>query len=226
MDWYVDSGPRGFLITRPQGHPLDRYLDFAAYRLYCKGECIFTQADPPVSVYYVKSGLIRLSVLRENGDEKTFFIIGANSTFNEAAAFDTSPFVATATALQDSCIYVFDRAVLLELMARDVEVSRAFVCSLAYKVGRLASQVEGLTFLDVKNRVAAALSALSESTGYGPHGSVELPITHQELASIIGASRVAVSRTLEELAKQGAVTLKNRRIIVHGKASTADSRVG
>jgi len=214
-----------FFIQRPQGHPLERHLGTACSRFCHKGEYIFTQVDRPDYVYYLKSGLVRLSVLRENGDEKTFFLISHNSTFGEAAVFDANPYVATATALRNSLIYAFHRDELLRLMKLDPQLIRALLASLACKVGRLASQVEGLTFLGVKERVCAALGMLLDRPGYESH-SIEVPLTHQELADMIGASRVAVSRALGELEREGIVTLRNRLIIVHPRTRRSPSSLG
>lgn len=178
---------------------------------------MFTQADAPENVYYLRKGRIKLSVLREDGSEKTFFIIGENCTFGEAAVFDSEPFVATAAALEDSEVYAFSKRLLLQLMAGDPELSYALITSLSCKVGHLASQVEGLTFLDVKQRLARAIAVLS-AQGSRPSGNqkrAEVQVTHQELAYMIGASRVAVSRALEELAREGKLALRNRRIIIY-----------
>lgn len=214
----VAEDPRGFVISSQLPHPLCRYLHLSTRRCYRRGAYVFTQADRPENVYYLRKGRIKLSVLRHDGTEKTFFIIGEGCTFGEAAVFDSKPFVATAVALEDSEVYAFPKRLLLQLMARDLELSCALITSLSCKVGHLASQVESLTFLDVKERLVRAIAVLSAQAGCNPdHKGVEVQVTHQELACMIGASRVAVSRALEELAREGKVALKNRRIIIHNR---------
>lgn len=207
---------RGFVIPARLTHPLDRYLNLSTRRCYRRGSYVFTQADPPENVYYLRKGRIKLSLLREDGSEKTFFIIGENCTFGEAAVFDSKPFVATAVALEDSEVYAFSKGLLLQLMGSDLELSCALIASLSCKVGHLASQVESLTFLDVKERLVRAIAVLSSQASHqSGRKRAEVQVTHQELAYMIGASRVAVSRALEELAREGKLALRNRRIIIH-----------
>jgi CRP/FNR family transcriptional regulator/CRP/FNR family cyclic AMP-dependent transcriptional regulator len=85
---------------------------------------------------------------------------------------------------------------------------------LAGMVRRLSEQVQDLTALDVPGRIAKKLLELADSHGQTtPDGvQISLPLTQQELADMIGATRVAVNQALSWFRGQGILTTDRQGI--------------
>ncbi|TJY37662.1 Crp/Fnr family transcriptional regulator, partial [Cohnella pontilimi] len=81
--------------------------------------------------------------------------------------------------------------------------------------------VEKLVFRDLRGKVLYFLNRLSKKFGIEENGyqKIDFPLTHQELANMIGATREAVSLTLQELSNEGILVTSRRMVMIHiGKA--------
>ena len=86
---------------------------------------------------------------------------------------------------------------------------RAMLRALARTIRRLSMRVEDLVFLDVPSRVAKSLLDLAELGGTEVQ---EIALTQEDVAAIVGATRVSVNRVLASLEARGIVRVGRRRI--------------
>ena len=86
------------------------------------------------------------------------------------------------------------------------------------RLKRIESRVEHLVFRPVPSRVAGILLELAEDFGrQEPHGLViDLAISQEELATLVGASRQTVNVSLRELERDGVIRRDGRRFVLLG----------
>lgn len=196
--------------------PWQVFIGEGQRHLYRAREIIYTQDQISHGIYYLHRGRVKISILCRDGSEKILAIHDAPATFGESAAFDGQPYFATAMALENSEVYLIPYSKLLELLQHHPETMLLLFKSLCRKMRLLALQVEGLTFLSASARVAHMLIKLS--TDYGRQTqeglTIQLPITHQELANVIGTSRTTVTMILNRLANNGIIKNHHRRFII------------
>lgn len=102
------------------------------------------------------------------------------------------------------------------VVRRNPEVGLRLLGVLGERIGVLEARLAELAHREVPARLASALLRLVEGEGVvGPEG-VSLPTryTHQQLASMIGANREAITRALKTLRERGAVEVKDRHLYV------------
>ena len=80
--------------------------------------------------------------------------------------------------------------------------------SLAKTVRNLSTQIHEISFLPANNRIARFLLAESRS------GQNEIRYTHDEIASLVGCSRITVSRTLADFRTRGLIKTHYGHILV------------
>lgn len=153
-------------------------------------------------------GKVKVSIFRENGSEKILAIQEDNTFFGESAAFDRYPYFATATALEESDIHVFDIDETETLLKDHPEVSMLIITAIIRKLRLLGLQVEDLSFLDAQKRVAHILLKLMHEVGEVTGGGILIKkrITHEDLANITGLSRVTVTNVLNLLDRLKLIT--------------------
>jgi CRP/FNR family cyclic AMP-dependent transcriptional regulator len=83
------------------------------------------------------------------------------------------------------------------------------------RVRVFSGNVRNLALLDVYGRVARTLLSLAKPAD--PHLVVDQKLTHQEIASMVGASREMVSRILKDLANEGYIKVERKRITLFEK---------
>jgi CRP/FNR family transcriptional regulator, cyclic AMP receptor protein len=178
-------------------------------------QLLFEAHDQGDAVYVLESGRIKLSRFDDRGREITLAILERGEFFGEEALQEGQVRDATAVALERSVVrriprHDFEEA-LLEHPALALEVAR--------ELGRrwlgAKHRLQALAFDGVAERLARILIALAEVHGeHQPDGTTRLGLrlTHQELASLVVATRETLSKTLAEFRREGLVTTTDRWI--------------
>src|SRR5690606_17844356 len=109
-------------------------------------------------------------------------------------------------ALDPSDIYAFSVPQLLSAMQADPAIALFLLQVMSRKQRVLAGQVEDMAFLDTTGRVVRLLLRLAADYGVGPPDGRQLAVrlTHEQIASMAGCSRIAVTRALGRLRRDGA----------------------
>ena len=214
--------------------PLWPWIRLAGERsVYPANVILYAQGEPATGcVYYLRRGRVKVSILSPDGREKILAIHTDDGLFGETAAYDGNPHFATASTLCPSEIYRVPVRRLLETAATDPEVALHLLRSLGRKLRLMGHQLHNLAFLDSPGRVYNTLEAISEAlatTGRvaAPVGSDEpvvIRLSHEQLASLAGTSRVTATRAIATLRRQGRLYTRRCTLLVrprHLSGSTA-----
>lgn len=179
-------------------------------RIYEKDMIVYNQGETASAFFYLKKGRIRVFMTSESGMEKTLATINKGTVFGEAAFFDGKPRVSSAITLTRSEIIVLHQEKLKETIRSNPEIAMELLRMQAQTIRMLSMQVDSITFLQANNRIAQFLlqSAVLHS------GVWVVPTTHEEIASVVGTSRVTVSKIINSFAEKGMVKTGYRKIII------------
>lgn len=169
------------------------------------GYLIYLQDTEATCFYFLKSGKVKSFIQSEDGAERVLNLYAAGSLFGEASFFDGLPRVSSAVAVVPCEIVPIDRELVSQEFAKKPELALAMVKYLARTVRLLSGQVDQMAFRPARWRVANYLLTLSP--GSGP-----VSCTQEDIAAAVSASRVTVSRVLNEFARQGWIALGYRTI--------------
>ena len=169
------------------------------------GYLIYLQDTEATCFYYLKSGQVKSFLQSEDGGSRVLNIYHAGSLFGEASFFDELPRVSSAVALSPCEIVPIDRELVSQEFARNPELALAMMKYLARTVRLLSGQVDQMAFRPARWRVANYLLTLSP-------GSKPVSCTQEDIAAAVSASRVTVSRVLNEFARRGWIALGYRTI--------------
>jgi CRP/FNR family transcriptional regulator, cyclic AMP receptor protein len=188
----------------------------SAQREYRAGEMIFTPTPRPHSVYLLERGLVRIYRVSPSGAETTFGYVHPAEIFGELAAFTSRPRESYARAIRTSLVWRLRREAIHEVLAAHPGIVVAVTKQVGSGLKRIESRVEHLVFRSVPSRVAKILLELGEDFGRREaHGLViDLPISQEELATLVGASRQAVNASLRELEREGVVRRNGRWLVL------------
>ncbi len=167
-------------------------------RLYAKNQTVYVQEDTAVQFYYLRRGSVKIFLSSEDGNEHTLRLVAPGELFGEASFFDGAPRVSSARTLEKSEIVSVNRPALLRCIALRPQLAMDLMHSLASTIRLLSAQVDAMAFLRADERVERLLLRLADEDG-------TVRLTHEELASLSGLSRVTVTRALSRLAAEGKV---------------------
>ena len=182
-----------------------------------RGEMIFRQGDPGVHLYLVESGRIKITTLAADGREAFVAIIGPGQVFGELSLFESQQRTADARAMETTTVHALAHDDFRPYVGAHPEVAWELLKVLVGMVRRQDQAIQDMVFLDVGGRVARRLLDLAaqhgERSGDGAV-RIDVPITQEELAQMVGASRESVNKALGSFMDRGWVALEGRHYVV------------
>ena len=193
-------------------------LDLAAgsrQRTYGRGQYLWYQGDPGDHLVVVCTGLVKVVLTSEQGDEIVLVTLGRHETVGELAILDGSPRSASVIAVEPTTVLMLPRAAVLGAMAAHPAVLDAVLRSLGQLVRRLTEQTGGLVFLDLAGRVAKVLLQLAQRHARDDqHAVLDVGLSQSDIAAMVGATRPAVNRILQLFASRGLISVDGRVIVL------------
>jgi CRP/FNR family transcriptional regulator len=178
---------------------------------------IFGPGSPNQSIFFIERGSIR--VTRPSPDGKSFVILsllGPGDLLGDIAwTEDTHD--CSAETIEDCRIYQLSRRDFEGLVRDNPGFALCLIHVLASRLKHAQSRIEDLVFRQVPSRVAKLFINLAENHGkVTPLGIIlDLPLTHQEIADIVGSSRVTVTQVLNRFRAMNWVAVKSKRVTIH-----------
>jgi len=176
--------------------------------VFRKGSFVYHQNQVHKYVYLIKTGRVNLSIVSVDGKVRSLFICGEGALFGEISSFMSPENCAQAQVVSDSNIYKIDKVRFQKLFLSDSTVAYNTSLILTKKVRALTAQMETMMFPDAAKRVANILLYLAGQYGKPCADGLRLTISfsHQELANLIGTSRVTVTNAIKQLAGDGVIS--------------------
>lgn len=183
---------------------------------FAEGRTVFSPGEPPDALYVLESGLVTLSHLSRDGRESIIRVFGPGDVFGELLlTVPARPFLAR--ALTACAVTVVPARTFLQLIGAIPRIGFNFACVLSRHLAEMALDRAQSSHAWSSERLARALLKLAAAHGVEEGGAtaIDLPLTHQVLADMVGASRETITRDLRRLARQGTVTRRGRTLVVH-----------
>ena len=184
----------------------------ARRRVYARGQVIFHRDDPGDSLHIIVNGEVRIMLPSPEGEEMTLARLGPGDFFGDLCLFDGGPRSATAIAVEATETTVVERDRFIQWLQSHPAAAIAILAAVASRLRAADELVGALAFLDVHSRLARKLLDLAGPAAEG--SQVELRLSQDELASMVGVTRESVNKHLRFFKKRGAIDVSRRRILL------------
>lgn len=199
--------------------PLHKFSEFfSKYRLlqYHKGEVILRAKDEPRGVCYLTSGFAKLYSIAKTGQEFTLIIFRPGDLFPIMWAINNTPndyFLGAQTAVS---LRRAPREDFLEFVKNDPDVFFELTSRMLMRFGGLLTRMEYLVFGNAYNKVASILLICAQRFGekLGQSVVIGVPLTHGDIANLVGMTRETVSIEMKKMEKEGIIGYLRRLIII------------
>ena len=190
--------------------------ELANRRFYIRGESIFHQGDPGEALFLIESGIVKIDLTSDDGDQMVLATLGPGETFGELALIDRGPRSASARAVESCCLLALPREAFLHAVRENPLLLESLLESLGTLLRSLLAQASDLVFLDLASRVAKQLMTLAEKNGRPDNGGItlDLHLSQSGLAGMVGGSRPSVNQILKSFEARGYLEVKGRRIFI------------
>ena len=194
------------LVTEDE---LGKLAEHAIRRLFGAGEIIFLEGEESAGLWVLVEGRVKAFKLSPYGQEYILRFFGPGDTFNNLAALDNSPNVASTMAVTKVEAWVIPTEVFNNALQVDHELCLAVLGGLVGHVRELVGRVEDLALRPVTARLARFLLEQIENPSLA-HPAV----TRVLIANHLATTPESISRSLRALEEAGAIRFDRHRIII------------
>ena len=186
------------------------------YRRYVAGDVIYHMEDPADALYFVREGMVKISVYFPNGKEMILGLLGQYDLFGELLLLPSERRPNQAEAVVDTTLIVMPEHDFQRLLATRPAIAMKFIQVMSTRLWQAQQWQAEVGAFDAPGRLANLLLRLANDFGRDDERGVEidLALTQQDLAKMIGATRETVSHGLARLLEYGAVKRRRTPIVV------------
>lgn len=199
-------------------HPQDRQMTASLLKpkSFSANETIFMEGEEGRGMYLIRSGKVKICVNDEQGNELIFTFLSAGDLLGEIAILDGGPRSASAIAITHTNTLYIDRREFMEFLKTSPRVCISIIATLCKTLRRVSIRLEEFSFLDISGRIARNLLTMSARSPVDRFhkGQLICSISQEELANVVGASRVMVNKILNSFVDLGLISMARKKITV------------
>ncbi|MGO9317046.1 MAG: Crp/Fnr family transcriptional regulator [Terracidiphilus sp.] len=178
-------------------------------------QVFFSQGDPAVAIFYLRTGRAKLTVVSPQGKEGTVALITSGEFIGEESLASVGALhMATATAMVACTALEIAREEMIRVMHEERSLSDMYLKFLLARSMRAQADLVDQLFNSSEKRLARILLLMSEFGEPGKPDDFIPPITQETLAEMVGTTRSRVSFFMNRFRKLGLIEYDGR-IRVH-----------
>jgi CRP-like cAMP-binding protein len=199
-DFFADAPPD--TIESLAAHGYEREL--------VRGDTLFNEGDPPDALYVVTKGRMAIAIANPiDRRESVVALMEPGDLFGEMGMLDDRPRSAMARALEPSSVLAVPYGPVLELLDQQPKLLWNVTRVLAQRLRAMDEALADSVFLDVTGRTAKRLLELANGSD-----QFTLPVTQEELAGMVGASRERVNKAIASFIRLGWLDQRDRQYTI------------
>jgi CRP/FNR family cyclic AMP-dependent transcriptional regulator len=212
-----EKGPIAQAQNGAQFNPmvfLETATDGRVIHTYQKGQIIFEQGKPADSVFYIKTGKIKLTVISVQGKEAVVAILGKDEFLGKGCLIGQPNRLATATAMSETVTMRVKKEEVLRVLRDEPAFSKMFISHILERNARVEEDLVDLLFNSSEKRLARVLLLMANFGREGRPEPIVAKISQETLAEMIGTTRSRVSHFMNKFRKLGFIDY-NGHLEVH-----------
>jgi len=171
-----------------------------------RGDVLFNEGDPSSALYLVLRGRVAIALANPiDRRESVFALMEAGDLFGEMGMLDDGPRSALARALEPTSVLTIPYEQILQMFNENPKLLWNVTRLLAQRIRATDEALADSVFLDVTGRTAKRLLELANGTD-----EFTLPVTQEELAGMVGASRERVNKAIASFIRLGWLEQRDR----------------
>lgn len=205
------------LFSGLEKEDLNTLASIVTRKEFGKRETLFHQGDPGEEFMILTEGSVKVELMNAEGKELTLTILTPFQFLGELALLDDVPRSATVVSMENSVLLSVNKRDFARLLESYPRMSIPMLRQLTRRVRVLTDDIASMAFLDSYSRVTRKILNLAEEMGQtnaDGHILIDRPLTHQQLANLVGTTRETVTKILNEMKDNGLLDIRRHRITI------------
>ncbi len=180
-------------------------------------EPIYFANEPSKTIYFLKTGRVKINKYLSDGSEKIIAIINPGEIFGEMAYLDEDQRTDYAVTVESSLICAINKNDLALFIEKNPELNLRLTKLLGLKLRSFSERIEDLIFKDANQRVASFILRYAEKNGkkVGDQIFVKPFLKHQNIGELTACSRQTVNYILTDLRNRGIIDFDRSKLIIN-----------
>jgi CRP/FNR family cyclic AMP-dependent transcriptional regulator len=176
---------------------------------------IFQQGQPADSLFYIRRGKVKLTVISQQGKEAIVAVLNPGEFFGEGCMAGQQLRMATAIAMTDCALDRIEKSLMTRLLHERHDISELFVTHLLSRNIRYEADLVDQLFNSSEKRLARILLLLAHFGKESRAESVIPRISQDDLAQMVGTTRSRVSHFMNKFRGLGFIDYDDNGLTVH-----------
>lgn len=202
------------ILTEEQ---LDEVTSLINLRKYKKGQMVFHEGDISNSLYLITKGKVKIFKYTKDGKEQILYILSDGDFIGDMSLLKKDEFKFNAQVLEETNIRILTKEDFDKLLKSNPDIALKIMEVIYDRVKTLEDSIQRLGIKDIEARLAGLLLSFIKDFGT-PKGNLvvlDIPLSREDMANYIGATRETVSRKLSAMQDGGVIELVgNKKIII------------
>lgn len=184
--------------------------------LYKRGQIVFHENSRPLGIFCVNRGKIKLVKTGDDGKEQILRLIKPGDLMGYRALLSGDKYSVSAVVMEDAGICFIPKDLFMAVLHKDGQLSFEIMKLLADDLRKAEVSITHFAQKPVRERLAEALLFIKESYGFkADEKTINLKISREELANLVGTATETTIRLLSELKHDGVVNLEGKAIEIN-----------
>ena len=199
--------------------PEDVYELLIAHKselVFRKNDILFREGSFPSGIFYIVKGKVKKYKVDNEGKEQIIYLAGAGQLIGYHAVLSDDRYPDSAAAIEDSVVVFIPKEDFLKTLDYSPVFNYRLLKTLSHEFAVLANNLTFFAQKTVRERLALQLVIIREKykVNYVEGMPIEISISREDLASLVGTTRESIVRILTEFKVDGILETKGRKIII------------
>jgi len=180
-----------------------------------KGQPVFNEGNYPLGIFSIDSGKVKIEHSGEEGKMQIVRLANAGDLIGYRALFCEERYNGSAVALEETHLCFIPKEAFFEVLKTNNRLQLALIRLLASDLRKAEEHLTELAQKPVRERLAKALLFLRETYGLEEdRATLNVSLSREELADLIGTATETAIRLLSELKNEGIIELSGKKILI------------
>jgi len=202
------------LFSRVSEGDLEELATHLIERRFPKNATVVEEGLPGDYMYVIRKGRAKVTKASEDGREKIMNFLETGAFFGDMALLGDEPRSASVKTLEESVLLALSRRDFIDLLRQSPDLSLAVIEELANRLRETNEQARSLSFQGVEERTRNLFERISRQEEGGAGRRLTPPLTHQQIADMVGTSRETVTRSIKQLKESGWLAQEGKRYVI------------
>ena len=191
-------------------------IEYLTYNKSCslikRGTVLYQEGHRITGIYCINKGILKIYKTSIEGKEQVIKFAQKGDVIGYRSVLISEPACTSVKVLEDAVLCYISSHDLYHLLKENSEFGIEMLQIACKELGEANNYLTDIAQKSVKERLAEILLHLKDEFGVNNEGIINITLTREELANIIGTATESVIRLLSEFKSQGFIELQGRKI--------------